>query len=310
MYEENLMLKVAWFYYMDNMTQQHIAEYLGISRMRVVKLLSQAKADGVVQFKIKQSAKARMTVEHMLIDKYNLKDIFIVPSGQENVNDSLAKAAAQYIEAKVSPGDYINIGYGDTISKTVSHLISSIDKPISLVSIAGGVSYYTSSIILGAHKRSTSGPSPNIYVIPAPLLASTKEIADIFLNESSVSDILNMTKLASMSIVGIGAVSNSATIFKYNIVGNNDLILLKMQGAVGDILSQFYDKDGKIINTAIHERLVSTRIDMLKQSSNTIGVAGGIEKVEAIHSALKGKYLDILITDENTANLLVDFNGN
>lgn len=305
MYEENLLYKATWYYYVDNMTQKEIAEQLGISRMRVVKLLSQAKDEGVVQFKINRNAEVRVGLEEALMNRFQLKDVFIVPSTAENINDNIAKGAAQYLEDKIEENALINFGYGDTVSRTINHLIYTLDKPISLVTLSGGVSYYTNSIKLGTHSRPTSSVTPAFHVLPAPLLASTREVAEILMNEKSVKNILEMTKVSKMSIVGIGAVTNSATIFKYNIVNDNDLALLKMQGAVGDILSQFYDKDGKIIETEIHDKLVSVTLDSLRDSQETIGIAGGKEKLQAIYSALVGGYLNILITDEDTAQGLL-----
>ncbi len=306
MYEENLLYKTTWYYYVDNMTQKEIAEQLGISRMRVVKLLSRAKDEGIVQFKINRNAEVRVGLEEALMNRFQLKDVFIVPSTKENTNDNIAKGAAQYLEDKIEENALINFGYGDTISRTINHLIYSLDKPISLVTLSGGVSHYTNSIKLGTHSRPTSSINPTFHVLPAPLLASTPDVAEILMNEKSVKNILQMTKVSKMSIVGIGAVTDNATIFKYNIANDSDLTLLQMQGAVGDILSQFYDKDGKIIESEIHNKLVSVTLDSLRDSQETIGVAGGKEKLQAIYSALVGGYLNILITDEDTAQGLLE----
>lgn len=307
MYEDNLIYKVTWFYYADNMTQKQIAEHLGISRMKVVKLLNQAKNDGIIKFKMNSDAKALINLERKLMEKFNLEDVFIVPSTPSNVNDNIAKGAAQYIEEKVEANAFINIGYGDTVFRTINHLINSLEKPISLVTLSGGVSNYTSAIVSGTRKRALTSITPNIHILPAPLLASSEEVANIFLKEKSIKNIMNMSELSSMSIVGIGSVSNNATIFKYNIANDNDLTLLEMQGAVGDILSQFYDKDGKIVKSDLHKKLISIKLDNLKTSQKTIGVAGGKEKVQAIYSALIGEYLNVLITDEDTANSLISF---
>ena len=307
MYEDNLMYKVTWYYYEENMTQQEIAEHLGISRMKVVKILNQAKNDGVIKFKMDPEAKSNIALERDVMKKFDLSDVFVVPSSPKDLNDTIAKAAAQYLEEKVTENTYINIGYGDTVSKTLNHLIYSLDKQISLVTLSGGVSYYTSSIISGTKRRATSGITPNIHILPAPLLASSEEVADIILKEKSIQNVFNMTQLSSMSLVGIGAVSDEATIFKYGIANGEDLTLLKMQGAVGDILSQFYDKDGNILNTNFHKKLISIKLDHLKESNQTIGVAGGDDKVQAIYSALVGKFVDILITDEDTALSLMKF---
>ncbi|MEW9123720.1 MAG: sugar-binding transcriptional regulator [Thermotaleaceae bacterium] len=307
MYESNLINKVTWFYYVDNMTQNEIADHLGISRMKVVKLLHQAKSDGIIKFKMNLDAKANIHLERALIEKFHLEDVFIVPSSPNNVNDNIANGAAQYIEEKVEANTFINIGYGDTVSRTINHLISSLEKPISLVTLSGGVSHYTSAIISGTHKRSSTSVTPNIHILPAPLLASTEEVANILLNEKSIKSIMNMSQLSSMSIVGIGSVSNTATIFKYQVANKEDLILLEMQGAVGDILSQFYDKNGNIVQCDLHKKLISINLDTLKASHKTIGVAGGKEKVQAIYSALIGGYINVLITDEDTANSLITF---
>ena len=42
-YEDSLIVKTAWYYYIENMTQQKISEKLGISRMKVIKLLEKAR---------------------------------------------------------------------------------------------------------------------------------------------------------------------------------------------------------------------------------------------------------------------------
>ena len=86
----------------------------------------------------------------------------------------------------------------------------------------------------------------------------------------------------------------------------NDFLYLSMQGAVGDILTHFFDKDGSPIHSDIEERLFSTSLNTLKSLNNVIGISGGPQKVDAIRAALRGSYLDVLITDEDTAMQLID----
>lgn len=308
-YENHLLYKITWLYYYENLTQQEIAEHLGISRMRVVKLLNQAKNDGIIKFKIDSEAKEFITLERDLCEKFGLEDVFIVPSTPDNTNDSIAIGAAQYIEDKVEANTWINIGYGDTVSKTINHLIYSLEKPISLVTLTGGVSYYTSSIVEGTRKKTSTSITPEIHILPAPLLASSEEIAAIMMKESSIKSILDMASYSQLSLVGIGSVSNDATIFKYGIANKDDLTLLQMQGAVGDILSHFFDKEGKPVGSNIQRKLIGIPLETLKNSHKTVGIAGGKEKVQAIYSSLVGGYINILITDENTAQELLTFSN-
>lgn len=118
-------------------------------------------------------------------------------------------------------------------------------------------------------------------------------------------EIRRMVGLSSFSIVGIGAMNNDATIISNGILSKNDFTYLTMKGAVGDVLTHFIDKNGAPVVTNIEDRLVSTPLSTLKELNNVIGIAGGEQKVTVIKAALKGGYIDSLITDEETARKLI-----
>ncbi|MEG0854747.1 MAG: sugar-binding domain-containing protein, partial [Angelakisella sp.] len=103
-YEDSLIIKTAWYYYLENMTQQRISELLGISRMKVIKLLEKARTSGIIQFKIREDGASRMVMEKQLAERYGLKDTFIVPANPEedSVNETVARAAAMYISGRIT----------------------------------------------------------------------------------------------------------------------------------------------------------------------------------------------------------------
>ncbi len=300
-YEEALMVKTAWYYYLENMTQQKISEELGISRMRVIKLLEKARQNGVIQFNIRQDSAYRMKIERRLAEQWNLKDTFIVPTPPEgsDLNETIAQAAAMYIGDRMSENCFINMGYGDTLRRVLNHLATMAEYPISVVSLTGGVSYYLPN-------AQSNVFNAKLYLLPVPLLVSSKEMNIALQNEPSVQEISRMVRLASMSVVGIGGMSDNATILNNGILNKNDFLYLSMQGAVGDILSHFIDKDGHPIASGVEDRLISTDLSLLQSLDNVIGVAAGSDKVEAIRAVLRNKYLDVLITDETTALQLID----
>lgn len=302
-YEEMLMIKTAWYYYLDNMTQQRISELLGISRMRVIKLLDKARNTGVIQFKIRQDSVSRMHMEKQLAETYQLKDTFVVPTPPSEIstNENIARAAAMYISDRLESNTFINMGYGDTPSRILNNLATMAEHPLSVVSLTGGVSYYLPN-------NMSSIFNAKLYLIPSPLLVSSKDVVDAIRNEASVNEISRMVQLSSLSVVGIGAISENATIINSGILSKNDLLYLQMKGAVGDVLCHFVDKDGNLVETNIEDRLISTPLETLRSLNNVIGVAAGEEKVDAIKAVLKGGYLDILITDESTAMKLIDSN--
>lgn len=295
-YEKNLMIKIAWYYYMENMTQQAIADRLNITRMRVIKLLEKARQTGVVQFRISSSLDFRRDLETKLIEKYHLRDCYIVPANPSaaGTNDTIARAASIYIADHVRENSYINFGYGDTTSKTIEYLAKNLETAVSFVSLTGGVGYYLP-------KSESNIFNAKLYLIPSPILMSSAQMADAIKKESSVQEVTSMIRLASMTIVGIGGMDDSATIVKSSILNPSDFRLLAMKGAVGDVICHFIDKDGNLVDTEVDSRLVSVHLNTLKELENVIGVAAGKHKLPAIHAALTGGYLDILITDEETA---------
>ena len=300
-YEESLMVKAAWYYYFENMTQQAIADRLSISRMRVIKLLENARQTGVIQFRLRSDGVGVMEQSQQLMDQYHLKDVFLIPEtspGETHPNESIARAGAMYIADRLGDDACISVGYGDTLSRTINHLATMVQSPVTCISLTGGVSNYlpnTRSNVFNA----------KLYLMPAPLLASSAEMASAMREEKSVSEIIRMSDLSSFTLVGIGALGENATIFHSGLLGPTDMFYLKMNHAVGDVLGHFIDQDGNLIHTPIEDRLISTPLDKLKKTSNVIGLAAGQEKIEAIRAVLRGGYLDILITDEATANLLL-----
>ena len=296
-YEDKLLTKVAWYYYIEGYTQQEIGEYLSIPRLRVNRLLDKARKAGIIQFSVREGDSKRMIVERELITQFGLKDAFVVPSplNEQDINESVAQAAAMYIHERLDKSGYINMGYGDTSSRILNHLANICEFPVNVVSLTGGVNYYlpnTRSSIFNA----------KLYLTPAPLLMASEDIVKAMEQEPSVRQIRHMATLAQMSIVGIGGVDSNATLLTNGTLNHSDVLLLSMQGAVGDMLCHFIDKDGNVIQSSLERRLMSTSLEQLKEMNNSIGVAGGNTKAEAILAALKGKYLDVLITDETTAS--------
>ena len=264
--------------------------------MRVNRLLDKARKAGIIQFSVREGDSKRMIVERELITQFGLKDAFVVPSpiNEQDINESVAQAAAMYIHERLDKSGYINMGYGDTSSRILNHLANICEFPVNVVSLTGGVNYYlpnTRSSIFNA----------KLYLTPAPLLMASEDIVKAMEQEPSVKQIRHMATLAQMSIVGIGGVDSNATLLTNGTLNHSDVLLLSMQGAVGDMLCHFIDKDGNVIQSSLERRLMSTPLEQLKEMNNSIGVAGGSTKSEAILAALKGNYLDVLITDEATA---------
>ena len=291
-----LATKAAWYYYMEDNTQAQIAEVMGVSRAKVIRLLEEARAQGIVQFSFRKNDSQRVSAEQLLIDRFGLKDAFVVPTPLDSsaINQSIAQGAAHYVSDHLREDGYLNIGYGDTVSRMLGVLAKNREESLNVVSLTGGVSYYLPTV-------GTTAYSMHLFLTPSPLVVSSRQVRDALLDEKSLQDVSTMTEYADMSVVGIGAAVEGATVLRNGILNEGELTVLKMQGAVGDVLNHFMDKDGNLIQTEIEDRVISTDLDKLRQLKNVVGVAGGKAKVTAIKAVLNGGYLNVLITDSDTA---------
>lgn len=291
-----LATKAAWYYYMEDNTQAQIAEVMGVSRAKVIRLLEEARAQGIVQFSFRKNDSQRVSAEQLLIDRFGLKDAFVVPTPLDSsaINQSIAQGAAHYVSDHLREDGYLNIGYGDTVSRMLGVLAKNREESLNVVSLTGGVSYYLPTV-------GTTAYSMHLFLTPSPLVVSSRQVRDALLDEKSLQDVSTMTEYADMSVVGIGAAVEGATVLRNGILNEGELTVLKMQGAVGDVLNHFMDKDGNLIQTEIEDRVISTDLDKLRQLKNVVGVAGGKDKVSAIKAVLNGGYLNVLITDSDTA---------
>lgn len=303
-YEEFLMTKAAWYYYKQDMIQQDIADLLGISRMRVIKLLDKARALGIIQFHFRADSAKRLSNEQKLMTLGALKDCFVVPApdDSDDINENVAKAAAMYVANRIDGESFINIGYGDTANRVLNNLALVAEETISCVSLTGGVSPYLPN-------AQSAIFNSRLYLIPAPLILSSKETADAIRAEKAIRDIQALIPLSSLSVIGIGAMNEGATVLTSGVLTANDFLVLKRNGAVGDILNHFINENGELVSSELEERSISTDLDTIRSLPNVIGVAAGAEKLQAIEAALRGGYLDVLITDEPTAERIVARSG-
>lgn len=303
-YDEILMEKAAWYYYHEDMTQQQISGLLGLSRMKVIKLLDQAKLCGLIQFRFRQDSEKRLLLEQQLMESYALQDCFIVPAppSPAETNENVARAASLYVAGRIGEESFINIGYGDTAGRVLNHLAIAADKTLSCVSLTGGVSHYL------PNARSSVFNS-RLYLIPTPLLVSSDEVAAAMKAEKAIQDIQALIPLSALSVIGIGALNDEATVLTSGVLTGHDFLVLQRNGAAGDILGHFINEKGEPVSSDLEGRTITTSLETLKKLQNVIGVAAGTGKVRAIRAALRGGYLDVLITDEETARGLVGETG-
>jgi lsr operon transcriptional repressor len=304
-----LLVRIALMYYVDGLTQKEIGHRLGYSRIKVNRLLQQARDLGIVEININAPPGVYASLEQALCNAYGLRDAVVVPeSGPgEALYLALAQGATGWLAERLTDGMIIGIGQGRTIG-TIPQVFS-IDRPVdcTFAEIVGGANNTSSGFnnynITSKMAERVGGQASYIY---APTLVSSKANRDAFLKETSIATALDLARRAEIVMHSIGTVDRTALLYVLGHLDDDDLARLRAQGAVGDTLGQFFDDSGQCVDHPICDRTVSLSLDELRQAPYSVVVSGGLEKVEALRGAMRGKLLNVLVTDFETATALVE----
>jgi lsr operon transcriptional repressor len=174
-----------------------------------------------------------------------------------------------------------------------------------MVTLTGGVDGYLQTILSSKGEATDGDQVTTAAVIPAPIHASSPALARALRDEPMIQQVLKHAAEVDQAVVGVGTPTADATISQMGYVTEDDLRLLAEHDVVGDILGQFFDANGVVADISLHDRRIGIELADLKKIPKVVGVAGGVHKAEAILGALRGGFLDVLVTNEITARRLL-----
>lgn len=305
-----LALKAAHMYYNENKTQHDIAHALGVSRSTVSRLLTWARKTGLVKILIAPLLNEKLA--QLLQKKYGKQ--FVVVDVHRDFGDETRKiigsTAAMFFNEYVKNGMHVGLSWGRTIAQMVEHVPPASKKGVTIVQLLGCIGNpqcdaHTPSIILQLARRVHA----SAMLLPAPAVVTDTKTKEALLSENSVTKILDLYNSIDIAFVGIGVLDKDSIIIQEKLLTHREVETLTKYGAVGDIVLRFFDKNGVPINTEISERIIGISIAQLRKIPTVVGVAGGTNKVRAIHAALQGDLVNVLITDAFTAKLLLEEGG-
>lgn len=306
-YSNNLLIKVAELYYNQNMNQQQIGTKLKISRVKVSRLLSEAKIKGIVKIDILYPKDNCIELEKQLEKKYNLEEAVIVSStdkSQDVLYSEVINAVAQLIKEKVSKDDIMGIAWGRTL-KTVADKVGAVNKEVKIVQLLGniGSSDVSGDVIV---RTLANYFYDRIYLLPTPAIVDNVEIKQAIMSDGNVSAIFSMQKLCSLAVVGIGEVNEKSILALEQYLTKNDLYNLKQDGAIGEVCGRFINAHGEPCKTSVNNRVLGIEFADLKQIPCVVAAATGKEKVRPITAVLNSGAINVLVTDENTASRILE----
>ena len=141
--------------------------------------------------------------------------------------------------------------------------------------------------------------------LAAPAILGSAEARNALMADPTVVDIRRSWSQLTTVLAGIGAIEPSLLLWQSgNAITDADKDLLRRQGAVGDVCLRFFDAAGHPTESGLDRRVMAIEREDLLGVPRRIGVAGGERKLKAIQGALAGSWINILVTDLSTAQVL------
>lgn len=308
-------LRIAQYYHNDGLTQQEIADKLNISRPTVSNALKKAKAEGIIQVRVVdiKNKGGLISLEEELKKAYGLKAVRLVDCKSDNYDDlrnCIGEAAAIYLENIITDNLKIGISWGSTLKAMVDNLSGNKKiKNLELITLTGG----SGNLKPEVHSNILSDKILNKYngkgyFLYAPAVVDDHKVWQALMKNDETEKILEKAKEVDLALVGIGAPIGTSNLVKTGYFKKEQIKKMQQKGVIGDICSRFFNKEGQICDLEINKRTMGINLDDLKNIDKVAGIAGGKEKVDSIIGALKGGFINILITDTNTAELILDKN--
>lgn len=308
-----LLTKVARMYHERGIRQADIASALNISQAKVSRLLKRAATLGIVRTTVTVAPGVHSHLEEALEAKFGLLEAVVVDVDSDDderaVLAAIGAAAGSYLEASLSGGDRIGISsWSQTLLAMVDRMRPfPMGGATEVVQLLGGIG--TPDVQNQAQRLATEcarmlGAEP-VYV-PAPGVVADRAIRDSLLNDGALAEVTRRWKELTMAIVGIGSIEPSELLAESgNAFSPPDRARLLEAGAVGDICHHVFTVDGTSVTGDLASRTISIPVDDYLAIPRRIGIAGGHRKQEPIIGALRGGWVNVLITDIDTARALL-----
>jgi DNA-binding transcriptional regulator LsrR (DeoR family) len=306
-----LLADIAEWYYIDGLKQSEIASRIGVDRSMISRMLAEARKKKIVEIRIYRPLSYDRALQEQLTQRFNLLQAHVIVNGGGDYGQLLQQlglAGSIVLKQWIKPGIVLGLSWGTAVSAVVDSFEPMRPTSMRIVQLVGA---------LGAQNSVYDGPGLvqrlaqtlgcEGYFLNAPFIVDNQEIVQALLDNQNVAEAVSMAKNCDVALVGVGSTEPEfSSFYQAGYVPLVDLNQLRALGMVGDVCGRHFNLQGESPNLEFHERIVTISEEYLKNIPVRMAVAGGIGKVEATLGALRAGFINILVTDDQVANRLLE----
>jgi DNA-binding transcriptional regulator LsrR (DeoR family) len=301
--------RAGWLYFIGGHTQDEIARMLQVSRASAQRLVSLCLAERLITFRLEHPIAACMELAAKLKDRFALNHCEVVPTDPASLNSTagIAERCANLLDCtlRLETPVIVALGTGRAMRAAVER-VTPIDRPYhQIVSLVGNISADGSASFFDTVGRLADRTGARHYPMPLPFVMSSEDERDRMVRIEPIAKVKAIAAKADLRLVGIGQMDQKAQVHVDGFVTREEVLEMMRLGAIGEVTGWAYDAEGRLIRGGTNQRLTSIPPQMPAQTATT-AAAIGKAKVPAIRAALIGRLVNGLITDEATAQAILE----
>jgi DNA-binding transcriptional regulator LsrR (DeoR family) len=302
-----LVARICWYYFKEGQTQDAIAQRLRITRKRVNRILGDAQESGFVQITITDPVGACVELEAGLVERFGLRRAIVVPApmADTDVRGFLGAAAGRYVSEALPAGGSLGISWGGTINAAAQNLTRRTRDGSRVVLLCGGLAESTDVNPFDNAAMMARALDATCFYLTAPMFAETPQLRNALVASEPVRSVLAMVPELDLALLSAIDLSEQSKALEYGVISRETLRSLLDAGAVGDICGHYLDADGVVIEHPLRHRVINPSLQDLLAVKERILAAGGLQKIPILRAAIRASLCHVLITDEQTAQVLL-----
>ena len=309
---QELLAQVASLYYVDEQTQEAIASGLGLSRVKIYRLLKQARQEQVIQFTINWPLQRDQALERALCQHFGLQEALVLRANSQDAQHTyqhLGSLGARYLEQILKDNMILTVCLGHSTYEVIHAVRPGFQAKVQVVQAMGSMAFAKQTLDSGALARLLAHKlGGEVTYLSAPGMADSAEAAAVLRRQRDIERALNLARTAQVALLGIGNLDPARSNFvTAGFMTPTELLTMQSQGAVGDMGGQIYTGDGQLFDSPFNQRVIGLTLADIKRIPLTIAVAAGVAKAAAILGALRSAAINVLCTDAETATAVLNY---
>ncbi|WP_354192432.1 sugar-binding transcriptional regulator [Aquamicrobium terrae] len=304
---DRLRIRAAWMYFVEQMTQNEIADVLGVGRVTVVRMLADARARGEVKITIESELVEIVRLERELERAFGLEQAIVAPLSRPDADPipAIAAKTGGYVSEIMKAGMRVGVGWGNTLFSSLQFLSARSLADFKVISLLGGVGVARRFNPAEFAWRFAQAFQGDGYLIPTPAVVDSIETKVALVERCGLQEIFQLADSLDAVLVSVGGIASATTFYRGGFLKEADREELVARGAVGDLLFHFFNRNGDLVDHPVNQLVMSVEVDRLRRAPVRILTSGGEEKIGALMGAMHLIQPTVLITDEESARRML-----